>query len=127
VASTKLYNLKFNWRKALALAPGMTLTGIGATTNTWIMMLAGLALIAQLRDAATVHLEREHGIVAATLLVAQPVSRKELLMRLQEARSDEKISQEVADRIIQDLISISAVEITNSGLIMKEQLEIRTI
>lgn len=125
--SIKPGNIILNWRKLIGAILGMALTGAGAATSSWFIVLGALVILRELYSISKIELSQMH---AATMIVMW--ENHDGRHRISEARARELIdkaflkmgvnqtNEETFARIVDDLTSVGCIQISNGEIWLRE-------
>lgn len=128
--SIKPGNIILNWRKLIGALPGIALTGAGAATSPWLIILGALVIWKDLYSTLRVELEQQH---ATAMLVMwknhngkQWISEEKARILTNEALADfdlNQVSESNFAKIIDDLSKAGCVELSDGQIWLRERIQ----
>lgn len=130
--SRKPGNITLNWRMLFGALPGIALTGVGVTSNSWILIFGALVIWKDLYATAKVELDPEHAIAMNVMWNnhdgKKRISEDEARSLTNEALDKfdlNQVSKSTFAGIIDDLSNSGCIELSNGEIWLREWIQRR--
>lgn len=122
--SCKPFNIIVNWRRLIEASPAMALTVIGSTTNIWMLLLAGLTLMCQIRGLTEIQLTRYHAVLLEIIAQNENASMERIynLFIGQDDKIDTLHAANLFDACFDELKKIKAIKIIENKIQLVERI-----
>jgi len=128
--SRKPGNITLNWRMLFGALPGIALTGVGVTSNSWILIFGALVIWKDLYATAKVELDPEHAIAMNVMWNnhdgKKRISEDEARSLTNEALDKfdlNQVSKSTFAGIIDDLSNSGCIELSNGEIWLREWIQ----
>lgn len=125
----KPYNIALNWKKFISSIPEGALTVGGATTGTWMLMLAGLVLCKKLYDLQSIQISNVHAAImlalAARCGVKIYIEEEEIYFIVEEILIRQKnqiLNKNLFHQAIDELVHFRCIEVVDGKISLLESV-----